>query len=52
LSFETNIAPVTESILMKSAPTLSVWPSEKSTPVYLHVVEYKPQLRVAENGVI
>jgi hypothetical protein len=44
---DTNIAPVVESILMRSVAATSECPSELSTPVYFH-----PHFRVAENGVI
>jgi hypothetical protein len=37
---------------MRSIAATSKSPSELSTPVYVHVVAYDPQLRVAENGVI
>ena len=37
---------------MRSVPVPSECPSELSTPVYVHVVAYLPQLRVATNGVI
>jgi GTP cyclohydrolase I len=49
---ETNIEPVAELTLMRSVAATSECPSELSTPVYVHVVAYVPQLRVAENGVI
>ena len=49
---ETNIEPVAELTLMRSVSATSECPSELSTPVYVHVVAYDPQLRLAENGVI
>jgi hypothetical protein len=49
---ETNIEPVAELTLMRSVATTSECPSELSTPEYVHVLAYAPQLRVAENGVI
>jgi hypothetical protein len=49
---ETIIEPVTELILMRSVAATSECPSELSKPVYFHVLEYDPQLRVAKNGVI
>jgi hypothetical protein len=47
---ETIIEPVPESTLIKSVFATSACPSESSTPVYVHVLGYDPQLRVAENG--
>jgi hypothetical protein len=52
LNYETIIAPVSGSILMKSVPISRKCPSELSTPAYVHAVPYVPQLSVAENGVI
>jgi hypothetical protein len=49
---ETNIEPVAELILIKSVAANSGCPSELSTPAYVHVVAYAPQLREAENAVI
>ena len=49
---ETNIEPVAGLTLMRSVATTSKCPSELSTPAYVHVLAYVPQLRVAENGVI
>jgi hypothetical protein len=49
---ETHIEPVVESTLMRSLVLTSKFPFELSTPEYVHVVEFEPQLRVAENGVI
>jgi hypothetical protein len=49
---ETNIEPVAELTLMRSVATTSECPSVLSTPAYVHVLAYVPQLRVAENGVI
>ena len=49
---ETNIEPVAELTLMRSVAATSECPSELSTPAYVHVLAYVPQLRVAENGVI
>ena len=49
---ETNIEPVAEFTLMRSVAVTSECPSELSIPVYVQVVAYVPQLRVAENGVI
>jgi hypothetical protein len=37
---------------MRSLPATRECPSELSTPAYVHVVAYVPQLRVAEKGVI
>ena len=49
---ETNIEPVAELTLIKSVAATSECPFELSTPEYVHVLAYVPQLRVAENGVI
>ena len=49
---DTYITPVVESTLMRSVSATSECPSELSTPVYIHVVAYVPQFRVAENAVI
>ena len=49
---EMNIEPVAELTLIRSFASTSECSSELSTPVYVHVVAYDPQLRVAENGVI
>jgi hypothetical protein len=37
---------------MKSVPATRACPLESSTPLYVHVVVYEPQFRVAEKGVI
>ena len=52
LDLETNIEPVAGLTLMRSVAKASGFPSELSTPVYVHVVVNVPQLRAAENGVI
>jgi hypothetical protein len=49
---ETNIEPVAGLTIIRSVAATSECPSELSTPVYVHVVVYAPQFRVAENGVI
>ena len=52
LDFDTKIAPVAESTPMRSVAWSRAFPSELLYPIYVQVLAYDPQFRVAENGVM